>query len=124
MPIHQKRFAILILWAVLICCVVVGSLSPPESSVTLAIGRLHMSDKAVHFCAYLLLASLPVIGFQDRRGGLAAALSMFVLGALMEGGQHFSPGRAIEFGDVIANGAGVGCGAILGLPFRAGIASL
>jgi hypothetical protein len=29
---------------------------------------------------------------------------MFVLGTLLEGGQHFSPGRAVKFGDVIANG--------------------
>jgi VanZ family protein len=44
---------------------------------------------------------------------------MFVLGTILEGGQHFSPGRAVEFGDVIANGAGVSCGTLLGLPIRA-----
>jgi VanZ family protein len=41
---------------------------------------------------------------------------MFVLGILMEAGQHFSPGRAMEPGDVIANGAGVSCGALLPHP--------
>ena len=40
---------------------------------------------------------------------------MFVLGTLLEGGQRFSPGRAVELGDVIANGAGVSCGTLLGL---------
>jgi VanZ family protein len=49
---------------------------------------------------------------------------MFLLGVLMEAGQFFSPGRAVELGDVIANGAGVGCGALLGLPIRACIAIL
>ena len=49
---------------------------------------------------------------------------MFVLGVLLEGGQHFSPGRAVELGDVLANGAGVGCGALLGLPIRTLIAIL
>jgi VanZ family protein len=49
---------------------------------------------------------------------------MFVLGVLLEGGQHFSPGRVVELGDVLANGAGVSCGALLGLPFRALIAVL
>jgi VanZ family protein len=49
---------------------------------------------------------------------------MFVLGTLLQAGQHFSPGRAVEFGDVIANGAGVSCGALLGLPIRACIAIL
>jgi VanZ family protein len=61
-------------------------------------------------------------GFRDRRRGLMAGLSMFLLGILMEAGQHFSPGRAPELGDVIANGAGVSCGALLGLPFRTLIA--
>ena len=38
---------------------------------------------------------------------------------MLEAGQHFSPGRAVELGDVLANGAGVSCGALLGLPIRA-----
>jgi VanZ family protein len=49
---------------------------------------------------------------------------MFLLGVLMEAGQHFSPGRAVELGDVVANGAGVSCGTLLGLPIRALIAIL
>jgi VanZ family protein len=44
--------------------------------------------------------------------------------SLLELGQHFSPGRAVEFGDVIANCAGVRCGALLGFPIRALIAIL
>jgi VanZ family protein len=92
--------------------------------VMVAIGRLHVWDKLQHFGAYLALSILPVIGFRDRHRGLAAGLSTFVLGVLLELGQHFSPGRAVELGDVIANGAGVGCGALLGLPFRALIAIL
>jgi hypothetical protein len=70
------------------------------------------------------LAKWAVIGFRDRRRGIVAALAMFVLGTLLEGGQRFSPGRAVEFGDVIANGAGVSCGTLLGLPIRACIAIL
>ena len=46
------------------------------------------------------------------------------LGILTEAGQHFSPGRAVELGDVLANGAGVSCGTLLGLPIRALIAIL
>jgi VanZ family protein len=109
---------------VLICFVVVGSLLPAASPVMVGIGRLHINDKVMHFCAYLALSLLPVTGFQDRRRGLMAGLSMFLLGILMEAGQHFSPGRAVELGDVIANGAGVSCGALLGLPIRTLIAIL
>jgi VanZ family protein len=115
---------ILALWAVLICCVVVGSLLPAANPVMAAIGRLHIWDKLQHFGAYLALSFLPVIGFRDKRRGLMAGLSMFLLGVLMEAGQHFSPGRSVELGDVLANGAGVSCGALLGLPFRTLIAIL
>jgi VanZ family protein len=120
----NSRTPFLILWAVLICCVVIGSLLPAASPVMVAVGRMHVSDKVLHFCAYLALSSLPVIGFRDRRRGVVAGVSMFVLGILMEAGQHFSPGRAVEFGDVIANGAGVSCGTLLGLPIRTLIAIL
>ena len=124
LPPETRRALILVLWAALMCCVVIGSLLPAASPVIVDIGRLHINDKVMHFCAYLALSLLPVIGFQDRRHGLKAGLSMFLLGVLMEAGQHFSPGRAVELGDVIANGAGVTCGALLGLPIRACIAIL
>jgi VanZ family protein len=120
---ETRRTLILAFWAVLIFCVVIGSLSPGGSPVVAAVGRLHVNDKVMHFCAYLALALLPVIGFKDRRAGLQAGLSMFLLGVLMEAGQHFSPGRAVELGDVLANGAGVTCGALLGRPIRACIAA-
>ncbi|MCX6621833.1 MAG: VanZ family protein, partial [Acidobacteria bacterium] len=97
---------LLVLWAVLICCVIIGSLLPAGSPVMATVGRLHVSDKVLHFCAYLTLSFLPVIGFRDRRRGILAGLSMLVLGLLLEAGQPFSPGRAVELGDVLANGAG------------------
>ena len=121
---QNKRTVILVLWAVLICCVVIGSLLPAASSVMVAVDRLHISDKVLHFCAYVALSLLPVIGFRDRKRGIVAGLSMFILGLLLEDGQHFSPGRAVEFGDVIANGAGVSCGVLLAPPIRMLIAIL
>ena len=121
---QNKRTVILVLWAVLICCVVIGSLLPATSSVMVDIGRLHIDDKALHFSAYQALSLLPVIGFRDRRRGLIAGLSMFILGLLLEDGQYFSPGRAVELGDVIANGAGVSCGVLLAPPIRMLIAIL
>src|ERR1035437_10490914 len=121
---QNKRTVLMVFWAVLICCVVIGSLLPAASPVMVAIGRLHINDKVQHFCAYLALSSLPVIGFRNRRRGIVAGLTMFVLGVLLEGGQHFSPGRAMELGDVLANGAGVSCGALLGLSIRGCLAIL
>jgi VanZ family protein len=49
---------------------------------------------------------------------------MFVLGVLLDAGQHFSPGRSVELGDVIANGAGFGCGVLLAPSIRILIAIL
>jgi VanZ family protein len=112
------RTLILSLWAVLIACVVTGSLLPATSPVIVDLGRLHINDNVLHFGAYLGLSFLPVTGFKNRRRGLMAGLSMFLLGVLMEAGQHFAPGRAVELGDVFANGAGVSCGALAGLPLR------
>ena len=114
----NNRSALLLVWAALVCCVVVGSILPATSPMMAAVGRLPVSDKVRHFCAYVALSSLPVIRFRGRRRGIIAGLSMFVLGLLLEATQHFSPGRAVELSDVIANGAGVGCGALLGLPIR------
>ena len=119
-----RRILILSLWVVLLGCVVIGSLLPAANPVMVAVGGLHINDKVMHFAAYLALSFLPVIGFRDRRRGMAAALSMFALGALLEAGQHFSPGRAVELGDAVANGAGAGCGTLPGLPIRTLIAIL
>jgi VanZ family protein len=115
----NARTALIALWGVLLCCVVIGSLLPSGSAVMAAVCRVPVSDKMLHFCAYLALALLPVMGFRDRRKGILAGLSMCVLGILVEAGQHFSPGRTMEVGDVIANGAGVSCGTLLALPVRA-----
>jgi VanZ family protein len=117
-PGRTRHALILAFWAVLVCCVVIGSLSPAASPVMAAVGSFHINDKVMHFGAYLALSFLPVIGFRDRRRGLMVGLSMFLLGILMEAGQHFSPGRSVELGDVIANGAAVSCGTLLGLTIR------
>ena len=116
--LDARRKVILFLWAAAFCCVVIGSLLPAASPLMVAVGRLHISDKVQHFSAYLALSALPVIGFRDRRSGIVTGISMFVLGILLEAGQHFSPGRAVELGDVIANGVGVSCGVLLAPPIR------
>jgi len=121
---RHKRIVLMAFSVVLICCVVIGSLLPAASPVMVAISRLHIWDKLQHFGAYLALTFLPVVGFRDRRRGLMPGLSMFLLGVLMEAGQHFSPGRSVELGDVVANGVGVSCGTLLGLPIRTLIALL
>jgi len=114
-----KRLAVLVIWGLLMGCVVVGSLLPASSPLVVAVSQLPVSDKALHFAAYLALAALPVMGFRERRCGLTVGLAMFGLGLVLEGLQHFVAGRAVELRDIVANGVGVGCGALLGVPLRA-----
>ena len=43
-----RRALVLILWAALICCIVIGSLSPATSRLMVNVGRLHINDKVMH----------------------------------------------------------------------------
>jgi VanZ family protein len=65
-----------------------------------------VSDKIEHFSAYFVLAAIPVLGFEAGRG-VFAALSMIVLGALLDVAQKFIPGRSFEYADIAANSVGV-----------------
>ncbi|MCX6620206.1 MAG: hypothetical protein NTY38_03850 [Acidobacteria bacterium] len=54
-----------------------------------------------------------------------AGESMFVLaGYSWKPASISRPGRQVEYGDALANGAGVSCGALQGLPIRTLIAIL
>jgi VanZ family protein len=98
--------------------VVIGSLLPTSSTILRLMSRAPLGDKGLHFSAYLVLALLPVVGFERRRLGVVTGALMVLLGLALEGGQSFSPGRQVEFNDVVANGVGVLCGILLGLPLR------
>ena len=106
------------LWLFALGWVIVGSLAPASSPLMVMVGRLHVSDKILHFFAYLLLALLPVVSFKSRRRGIVTGLLMALLGAALEGGQTLSPGRNVELADILANNLGVFCGLLLGLPLR------
>jgi len=101
---------ILLLWGISICVVAYLSLMP-EVEFPLDFWN---ADKLYHCLAYGWLAVLPMIGFTVRRTALSAALSMIVLGAILETGQYFIPGRMFSFLDFIANCIGVSLGIILG----------
>jgi VanZ family protein len=106
------------MWAVTFCCVAIGSLLPSSSPVISALGRIGVNDKLIHFSAYLVLGLLPVVSFASKPKGVLTGLSMILVGALLEWGQSFVPGRQVEFGDMVANNLGVLCGLLAGLPLR------
>jgi VanZ family protein len=100
------------------CIIVIGSLSPANSRLMAAVDRLPVSDKTLHFTAYLVLAGLAVLAFSRPLDALFAAGSMALLGVLLEFGQYFSPGRTPDVWDEVANVLGVICGIALAFPFR------
>jgi VanZ family protein len=115
---QSKQTLILAVWAVLICCVVVGSLLPAKSSVIVAIGRLNISLKVLHFCGYMSLALIALIAIRRRPAAVLAALAMILLGVALEFGQKLSPGRSCEVRDMFINGLGVLTGIAIGLLSR------
>jgi VanZ family protein len=116
--VRYPRTVILTLWIVLICCVIVGSLLPAKSSVIVAIGRLHLSLKALHYCSYTLLALMALVAIRRRSAAVLAALAMILLGASLEFGQKLVPGRSCEIRDMCINGAGVLTGIAIGILSR------
>ena len=115
---QKKHTVLMILWGVLICCVVVGSLVPAASPVIVAIGRLHISRKVLHFCGYTSLALIALVAVRRRSAAVLAALAMILLGVALEFGQKLVPGRSCEIRDMFINGVGVLTGIAIGIPSR------
>jgi len=82
------------------------------------VAATHINDKTLHFTAYALLAFIPVVGFQLRRG-IPLALSMVFLGVALEFAQRLVPSRSFEIADMVANALGVLAGIVLALVGRA-----
>ena len=119
----RERRWLRLLWALAILLVIVGSLLPGSSMPMRALGQLDISDKLMHFAAYLVLAFLPAL--HERRPALIAAfVGAIALGIGLEFAQRLSPGRTFEIADMAADAAGVLCGFVLALPLRSRIAPL
>jgi len=104
--------------AVLIGCVIVGSLAPATSTVMVDIGRLQINDKVMHFCATWRFRFC--LWSDSGTGAGAHGRSVDVSSWRPHGGRAaFLPRPLRGAWDVIANGAGVSCGALLGRPVRA-----
>jgi VanZ family protein len=70
-------------------------------------------DKVGHFFAYAGMAFLSMLSFQSRRARAAALVGAVALGALLEYGQSYVPGRQMSLADGIVNAFGVLSGALL-----------
>jgi VanZ family protein len=83
-----------------------------------AVGRLPVSQKVLHFCAYTWMALLALLTIKRRPLAVMAALSMILLGVALEFGQKLVPGRAFEIRDMFINGFGVLTGIAIGILSR------
>ena len=115
MATHSRwRQIVKVLLALSLTAVIVGSLLPGESSVMSAVAKLPVSDKVLHFTAYLALATLAAWAQRGWRTSIWFAASLALLGAGLELAQHFVPGRTPEVADELANVLGVVCGLVAG----------
>ncbi len=82
------------------------------------LGRMHVSDKMLHFAGYALLAMLPAI-HERLRAVAGATFALVALGVVIEIAQLESGwGRMFELRDIAANSLGVGVGLAAGLFMR------
>ena len=109
-PGQSGRTVVRAVWAVLIGCVIVGSLLPAKSPVIAGMGRLHISFKVLHFVGYTALGWMAMMAVRRGRAAVMAALAMVLLGVAREFAQKLSPGRSCEVRDMLLNAAGVATG--------------
>ena len=89
-----------------VLCVVLVSLVPSSGS---SFGH---TDKIGHFFAYGGMAVLALLSFDARSTRLVALVGAVGLGALLEWGQSFVPGRDMSLVDGVANALGVLVGVV------------
>ena len=105
--------ALRLIWLAALIAVIVGSVLPAQSAAMSLIDRAGINDKVEHFTAYAVLAALPSLDrFRCRR--LRATIAfLFLLGALLELAQLFSPGRTCDWRDLLADSCGIVAGVVL-----------
>jgi len=100
-------------WIISIVTIVYLSLTP---RIEFPIG-FKCADLFYHAAAYLWLSFLPFFGFDKIKKAALAACMMIPLGAGLEIGQGYIPGRFASMMDMVANTSGVVIGMMLGLFF-------
>jgi hypothetical protein len=103
----------LLIWLAAVAVVIGGELLPGDSTPMVWVGSLAISDKLMHFGAYVVLAFIPCLGF-PLRTGIALSAALIGLGVGLEFAQKFVPGRSYDMMDAVANTLGVILGSCLG----------
>ena len=74
---------------------------------------LDVWDKLLHGAMYCLLGVAALVGFGRRLSSVSICALVFLLGVLLEFVQAVLPFRSFSIGDMVANGVGVGIGALV-----------
>ena len=109
-----KKNKIQLLWLMGVVALAVVTLMPnwalPEDGFPL--------DKILRMILFCCMAFIPLFYFPDLRTGFYMALSMAILGFVLEYLQKFIPGRHYSPSDMISNNVGVVLGAVTGALLR------
>lgn len=108
LPLVYPRFWKAVGW-LLVACVVAGSLLPGPAVADLTFS---LNDKALHSGAYCLLM-VWFSGLYRRAFYLRIAAVLLTLGAGLDSLQSFTSTRFLDWGDIVANAAGVALGLAL-----------
>ena len=101
----------LVLWALMIATVVVGSLLPTDA---LPPSPFDQFDKLEHFLGYAALSAYAVLLFASRRAQVAAAIGLIALGVGLEFAQAvLTESRRADVFDALADASGVLVGLLL-----------
>ena len=112
--VNTLAFYLMVFWGFYLAGVIIGSLLPGDSVPEV----FAENDKLTHFTSYLFLGWIPSISLSRLKHALPLGLITIPLGLVLEMGQAFVPQRSPEFGDFLANTAGVLIGVGLGLAIR------
>jgi VanZ family protein len=107
-------------WVLAILVAITGSLLPANTPEMRAVAALDVNDKALHFAVYAILALLPAWS-EARRNALRAWALLLGMGILLEILQLFSSGRSCDFGDALADMAGLCIGFAAGTLLSAAV---
>ena len=99
-------------WTALLILVTVGELLPGNAAPMKTLSDIGLSDIAMHFGAYAVLAFVPTVGLPLKTIVRCLLVNQLV-GVALEFGQALVPGRSCDPYDAIANTVGLVAGAII-----------
>jgi len=113
---ERRHWPLRLLWLACAITVAIASLLPDTSEPLQLLAELPVSDKALHFTAYAILAFVPSVHERLFPAVLQLAAS-FGLGIGLEFVQEYFS-RSYEAADMVADGWGLIFGLVLGLILR------